>query len=152
MCVDNRDVAGAVTMLCVHNKTVQIGEVILWRANSDTNCENIDFDDKSRYYCQSLFSLRPYLRGECNGRRNCMFEPKYREWHNCAGQDDVPIRPIILEIEFECVSCEYLIPPPYYNRIYSWDYWQKKGITRKNLNIFLNCILNINVFTLLNYI
>ena len=112
-CMDNRGDAGHMTMRCEQDKiiqTIQIEEVILWRANSGNSCERINLHHKSRYHCERwLRPLRQKLDRKCDGRRGCIYAPKYINWHDCPRKKVLPNPPIFLEIAFKCVPYEYLL-------------------------------------------
>ena len=94
---------------CKQHKHIQIQEVDVLRANSDTNYEN--FDNQSLHQCKRLNAVRRTIRSRCNGKQVCRNGHNYRDWSECPGHNNLSSRPIEVEIAFECVSRKYIFLP-----------------------------------------
>ena len=105
-CVDRCDDPDDKPMHCKHHKHIQIRDVDVLRANSDTSYENID--EESWHQCKRLNALRRTIRSRCNGKHICRNGYKYRDWNECPGHNSLSSRPIEVEIVFDCVSRKYI--------------------------------------------
>ena len=89
---------------CGLGKIIQIEQVSLWRANSAANCQNINLRDLFRYTCEMISGA---VQQRCHQQNNCQHTLIYPDLTDCPEQDYQPDRPIVLRIDFKCVSSKF---------------------------------------------
>ena len=101
----NNEYSSVMKIRCGLGKIIQIEQASLWRANSGANCQHINLHDLFRYTCGMISRA---VQQRCHQQNNCQYTHTYPDWNDCPEQDYQSDRPIVLRIDFKCVSSKYL--------------------------------------------